>query len=122
EKAVKLKRQVKGAMTYPIAILCVAIVVVIVLLTKVIPVFENMFAEMRAGSLPAPTQVVINISKGFIANWYWFFGTGVGLIVGFTVFVRTKRGRELFDAFILKVPVIGNVLRKVVVARFTRTL
>lgn len=122
EKAVKLKRQVKGAMTYPITILIIASVVVIVLLTKVIPVFENMFLEMKAGSLPAPTQIVINISNGFIANWYWFFGGGVAFFVAFGAMLRSDKGRDVFDAFILKVPIIGNVLRKVIVARFTRTL
>jgi type IV pilus assembly protein PilC len=122
EKAMKLKRQVKGAMTYPIAIFCVAVIVVIVLLTKVIPVFENMFKEMRAGSLPAPTKFVINLSNGFLANWYWIMGTGVAVVSGFTYALRTDKGRDIFDAFILKVPVIGSVLRKVIVARFTRTL
>jgi type IV pilus assembly protein PilC len=122
EKAVKLKRQVKGAMVYPIAILCVAVVVVIVLLTKVIPIFENMFKEMKAGSLPGPTKLVISMSNGFVDNWYWFIGIFIVLIIGFTTALRTDRGREIFDSFILKVPVIGNVLRKVVVARFTRTL
>lgn len=122
EKAAKLKRQVKGAMVYPISILCVAVGVIVVLLTKVIPVFENMFKEMRAGSLPAPTKVVINLSNGFIANWYWFLIAAIVLAGAFTVMMRTEKGRDLFDAFLLKIPVIGNVLRKVVVARFTRTL
>jgi type IV pilus assembly protein PilC len=122
EKAMKLKRQVKGAMVYPIAILCVAILVVVVLLYKVIPVFKNMFVEMRAGSLPAPTQVVINISEGFMKYWYIFFGGAMAISFGFTAMMRSDKGRRAFDGFILKVPIIGNVLRKVVVARFTRTL
>jgi len=122
EKAVKLKRQVKGAMTYPIAVLGVALIVVSVLLTKVIPVFENMFKEMRAGELPGPTKVVINLSNGFIANWYIIAGVGIAAFVGFTTFVKTEKGRRIFDGFLLRIPVIGNVLRKVVVARFTRTL
>jgi type IV pilus assembly protein PilC len=122
EKAMKLKRQVRGAMVYPIAILGVAVIVVAVLLGKVIPVFQQMFKEMKAGALPAPTQVVINISEGFIKYWYLFAGGLVALIVGFTLLLRNERGRMAFDAFILKVPLIGNVLRKVVVARFTRTL
>jgi len=122
EKAVKLKRQVKGAMIYPIAILCVAILVVVVLLTKVIPVFENMFKEMKAGALPGPTKVVINISNGFLANWYWFVGAGIAVVAGFITMLRTEKGRDIWDAFVLRIPIIGNVLRKVVVARFTRTL
>lgn len=122
EKAVKLKRQVKGAMTYPITILFIAIIVVVVLLTKVIPVFENMFLEMRAGALPAPTQVVINISNSFIANWYWYIGGSITFFVSFGWALRTKKGKDIFDTLILKFPIIGNVLRKVIVARFTRTL
>jgi type IV pilus assembly protein PilC len=122
EKAMKLKRQVKGAMVYPIAILCVAVIVIIVMLWKVIPVFENMFKEMKAGALPAPTQVIINMSRGFQQYWYIYIGLLVGIIVGITVMLRTPGGRRVFDRFILKFPIIGNVLRKVVVARFTRTL
>jgi type IV pilus assembly protein PilC len=122
EKAVKLKRQVKGAMVYPIAIMCVAAGVIVVLLTKVIPAFENMFREFKGGALPAPTRLVIGMSKSFMANWYFYlFGT-IGAVVGFIGALRTDKGRELWDRFILRVPVIGNVLRKVVVARFTRTL
>jgi type IV pilus assembly protein PilC len=122
EKSVKLKRQVKGAMVYPIAILCVAILVIFVMLGKVIPVFEDMYKEFKGATLPAPTQFVINLSNGFLDHWYIFFGVIIGFIVGLTLMLRHPRGRLLFDAFILKVPVIGSVLRKVVVARFTRTL
>ena len=122
EKAVKLKRQVKGAMVYPISILGVAVIVIVIMLTKVIPVFENMYAEFKGAKLPAPTQVVINISNGFQANWYWFFGGAVVFFVLLSALLKNPKGRLFFDAFILKAPVIGSVLRKVVVARFTRTL
>jgi type IV pilus assembly protein PilC len=122
EKSMKLKRQVRGAMVYPAAILGVAIIVIVVLLSKVIPVFQAMFIEMKAGALPAPTQVVINISQGFIKYWYLFLGGTIALIVGLVLMLRNEKGRMKFDAFILKVPVIGPILRKVVVARFTRTL
>jgi type IV pilus assembly protein PilC len=122
EKAMKLKRQVKGAMTYPISILVIAIIVVVVLLWKVIPVFQNMFKEFKGGALPAPTQFVINLSEGFKHYWYIFFGVGFSIVMGFSVMLKSEGGREFFDRAILKFPVIGNVLRKVVVARFTRTL
>src|SRR5262249_41472381 len=122
EKAMKLKRQIKGALVYPIAVLCVAIVVVVVLLVKVIPVFENMFKDFGAGALPAPTQFVINISHGFINNIIPIAITLVALVVGFSWTLRTKKGRYYWDAFLLRIPIIGNVLRKSVVARFTRTL
>jgi len=122
EKAVKLKRQVKGAMTYPISVLCVAIIVIAVMLGKVIPVFEEMYAEFKGAKLPAPTQVVIDISNSFIANWYIFFGGLVGFIFFLSFMLKNPKGRKVFDRFILRFPVIGGVLRKVVVARFTRTL
>jgi type IV pilus assembly protein PilC len=88
----------------------------------VIPVFENMYSEFKGASLPAPTQVVINISNGFQDYWYIFFGGAAAFGIGLSAMLRNPRGREIFDGFILKVPVIGSVLRKVVVARFTRTL
>ena len=122
EKSVKLKRQVKGAMVYPIAILCVAAGVVVVLLAKVIPAFQNMFKEFKAGSLPAPTQFVITMSESFRHNWYIWIGGTVGIIFGFTVGLRTEKGRTMWDTLVLKLPIIGGVVRKVVVARFTRTL
>jgi type IV pilus assembly protein PilC len=122
EKADKLKRQVKGAMVYPISILCVAIGVVVIMLTKVIPTFEDMYKEFKGAILPAPTRFVIKLSNGFVDNWYIFAGVTVGFFVLLFAIMRNPRGRELFDAFILKFPVIGSVLRKIAVARFTRTL
>jgi type IV pilus assembly protein PilC len=122
EKAMKLKRQVKGAMVYPISILGVAILVVVVLLWKVIPVFQNMFKEFKAGALPAPTQFVINLSNGFKNNWYIIFGAAAALFALASMALRTDKGRDAFDAFVLKIPIVGGVIRKVVVARFTRTL
>jgi type IV pilus assembly protein PilC len=109
-------------MVYPAAILVVAIIVIIVLLSKVIPVFQQMFVEMKAGALPAPTQVIINVSEAFLKYWYLFLGVSIGLAVGFVAIMRNEKGRLAFDGFILKVPLVGPILRKVVVARFTRTL
>jgi type IV pilus assembly protein PilC len=122
EKSQKLKRQVRGAMIYPSAILVVAIIVVSVLLIKVIPIFQNMFKEMKAGSLPAPTQVVINISHAFTKYWYLFFGGIAAFLLGISAMRKTEKGADFFDAMLLRLPLIGPVLRKVVVARFTRTM
>jgi type IV pilus assembly protein PilC len=122
EKAVKLKRQLKSALVYPTVVLFVAIVVVVVMLAKVIPVFENMYKEFRGAKLPAPTQFVINLSNAFTSNWYWFAGTVFLIGFGLSSAVRTKRGRLIVDGAILRIPVVGGVLRKIVVARFTRTL
>ncbi len=122
EKAMKLKSQVKGAMVYPISILGVAILVVIGLLWKVIPVFENMFKDFGGGALPKPTQIVINMSNAFVDHVWIIMGTMGAIVFGLPAVIRTKRGREIFDKVILKSPLIGNVLRKVAVARFTRTM
>jgi type IV pilus assembly protein PilC len=122
EKAVKLKRQVKSAMVYPTVILCVALGVVAVMLGKVIPTFETMYQNFDNAALPRPTQIVIDISRSFTNNWYWYFGSVAAILVGLSAMLRSPRGREAFDAGILHVPVVGSVLRKVVVARFTRTL
>lgn len=122
EKAAKLKRRVKGAMTYPISVLGISAIVVVVLLTKVIPVFENMFKEFGGGKLPAPTQFVIDISHAMIEYLPYIIVTAIGLYAGSKWVLRTKKGRYTFDQIVLKLPVIGGVIRKVVVARFTRTM
>jgi len=123
EKAVKLKAQVKSAMFYPIAILIVAIGVIAVMLVKVIPTFEDMYKDMGGGAkLPAATRVVINMSHSFIDKWYLFVGGLVGFISFVVITRRNDRGRELWDRLLLRLPVLGPTLRKIVVARFTRTL
>ncbi|HMQ10933.1 MAG TPA: type II secretion system F family protein [Oligoflexia bacterium] len=122
EKAVGLRKKIKGAMFYPVGVLCVAAVVVAVLLTKVIPVFENMFKDFGNAELPAPTQVVINISHGFQNN-FLFIMVGIGVFIYlWKLFYRSEKGRAIFDRYILKMPVIGDLIRKVAVARFTRTM
>ena len=122
EKAAKLKGQVKSAMVYPISIMGVAVIVVTVLLVWVIPVFENMFKEFGGAALPAPTQIVINISKWTQHN-FWLLGLGVGALIAAWKWIRTNpRTVEITDDIFLKLPIFGPLLRKVAVARFTRTL
>ncbi len=122
EKAVKLKNQLKSAMYYPIGILVVAVAVIIIMLTKVIPTFEKMYREMGNAQLPSATQVVINLSHSFLDNWYIFAGSGFALVAGVAAIRRTEGGREQTDRILLRLPIIGPTLRKIVVARFTRTL
>ncbi len=122
EKAVQLKRQVKSALVYPISVLVIAAGVIAIMLGKVIPTFEEMYEEFDGASLPKPTQVVIDISHAFIDRWYIFVGIIVGLVVGMPIMLRNEKGRMVFDRLLLKVPVIGPVMRKIAVARFTRTL
>ncbi len=122
EKAVKLKNQLKSAMYYPIGILVVAIGVIAIMLGKVIPVFEKMYKDMGDAELPKPTQVVIGISHSFMAAGHIYLLVVVGLILGIIGARRTEQGREFIDRVLLRIPIIGSVLRKIVVARFTRTL
>jgi type IV pilus assembly protein PilC len=120
EKAAKLKAQIKSAMVYPAAIVVVAIVVVSVLLVWVIPIFAKMFADF-GGSLPALTQFVIDLSN--IMQKYIIFmavGAGVGVWL-LRRFYHTPAGRLKIDGMALKMPVIGDLIRKISVARFTRT-
>ena len=121
EKAAKLKSQVKGAMTYPIVTLAIAGIVLIVILVFVIPVFEDMFKDFGS-QLPAFTQMVIDASNFMKKN---IIGIIVGLVlfgIAFKQVLKTQKGREIFDDLILKLPVIGLLIRKVSVAKFTRTM
>ncbi|GAB4214100.1 MAG: type II secretion system F family protein [Sandaracinaceae bacterium] len=123
EKRVKLKRQVRGALVYPLATLAIAIAVVVVLLTWVIPAFQAMFADFGGeDSLPGPTQFVINLSQGFLDNWYIFLGLFLTVFFGVPWSYRQPWGKEFWDRASLQVPLIGPVMRKIAVARFTRTL
>jgi type IV pilus assembly protein PilC len=121
EKNEKLKRRVKGAMVYPSIVLTVAIGVTVVLLAFVTPTFEKMFKDF-GGAMPAPTQFLIDLSHGLTENWYLFLAVPIALVVAFKVFTNHPRGKELWHAFVLKAPMFGSLVRKVAVARFTRTL
>ena len=121
EKNEKLKRKVKGAMTYPTIVILVAVAVTALLLLKVTPVFEKMFSDFGS-ALPAPTQFVVDLSKFMQAYViHMVIGIIVTVVAGTTIY-RNPTGRKLVDKVSLKMPIIGDVLRKVAVARFTRTL
>ncbi len=124
EKAMKLKSQIKSAMVYPAAIVSIAAVVITVLMIWVIPVFEKMFFEMSNGkmALPGPTQLVIDLSNFLQANWYFILGAIVGSVVGIKKYYKTTQGRLAIDRLMLKLPVIGDLIRKAAVAKFTWTL
>ncbi len=121
EKAVKLKGQVKTALIYPVAVLSVAAIVVFIILWKVIPTFAALFAALGA-QLPLPTRMVIAASR-FIASYIVFIVMGLG-VLGFVLqrYYATYRGRRVIDGLLLKTPVLGDILRKIAVARFCRTL
>ncbi|RMF77045.1 MAG: type II secretion system F family protein, partial [Acidobacteria bacterium] len=121
EKIVKLRAAVRGALIYPVAVLVIAAVVVWVILTFVIPVFADLFVGLGA-RLPLPTRIVIALSN-FMRSWWWLMLGGIVLAAfGVRQYYRTYRGRRVIDGFMLKVPVIGMLLRKIAVARFCRTL
>ena len=121
EKAENLKRQIKGALMYPVITIVVAAVVVSVLLLFVVPSFETMFADMGA-ALPSLTQMVIDLSKWLQANWWIVLGIIIGTIWGTRTFYKTEKGNVVLDGLMLKLPVFGDLLTKVAVARFCRTL
>lgn len=122
EKAVKLARKVKGAFTYPVAIFVIAIGVVTLLLWKVIPTFQQMFQDMGNNALPRPTQIVIDLSDNFQANWYIYGAVAVAVFFSMRTIYRNPVGRMMVDRLALKAPIFGNVVRKASVAKFTRTL
>ena len=121
EKAVKLTGKVKGAMTYPITVIVIAVAVVAIIMIKVIPVFSQMYEGMGS-SLPYPTIVCIAISHIIINYWYLVVGLTALVVVGIKQYYKTQTGHLVLDTFILKIPVVGEMLRKVAVARFCRTL
>ncbi len=121
EKSVKLNSQVKSAMIYPVAVISIACIVVAVILWKVIPVFAALFKGLGA-ELPMPTQIVIWLSN-FIADYWWLIGIViVGTIYSLRRYHETYKGKRVLDGIILKMPILGLLMRKIAVARFCRTL
>jgi type IV pilus assembly protein PilC len=121
EKAEKLKRKVKSAMTYPIIVILVAIGVVAMLLVKVTPTFAKMFADFGS-ALPAPTQFVVDMSEWAQKYYLHVIGIIAAVVTFFVMTYKNPKGRKILDKVILMAPIIGPVIRKVAVARFTRTL
>ncbi len=121
EKAAKLKSRVKGAMVYPASVLVISFLVVAVLLLKVVPVFQKMF-ESTGHALPGPTQFLVDASE-FARSYFLFIVVGIVLlIVGFKKYYGTQSGRRTVDSLILKAPIFGPLMKKVAVAKFSRTL
>ena len=123
EKNVKLKRQVRGAMVYPSAVLVVFMIVLVILLGFVIPSFKDMFKEFGSkAELPALTKMVIAVSEAFIGNLLWIVLIVTAVSVGIVQIYKTPKGKKFFHKMFLRAPIMGPVLRKIAVARFTRTL
>jgi type IV pilus assembly protein PilC len=121
EKAVKLRAAIKSALIYPVAVVGLAMVIVAALLKWVVPIFANLFIGLGV-ALPLPTRIVIGLSN-FVGHFWWFFIVGsVAVVFGVKQIRKHPRGRYYFDAMLLKLPILGMLLRKIAVARFTRTL
>lgn len=121
EKNVKLISQVKSAMIYPVAVIVIAVLVVSVILWKVIPTFAQMFAGLGA-TLPLPTRVVIALSNGLVTYGPFIIMALAAIAFAIRAYYRTNSGRHVIDGLLLKMPILGIILRKVAVARFCRTL
>jgi len=121
EKAEKLKSQIKGAMTYPIIVVAIAIIVIAVIMVFVIPVFQDMFASFGK-ALPVPTQVVVSMSEFTKGNILYMIGGLIVFVWVFRRYAKTTSGKKNIDSVLLKLPIFGELIKKVAVARFTRTL
>jgi type IV pilus assembly protein PilC len=121
EKAVKLKSQVKGAMVYPVAVICIAGIVIAVILWKVIPTFAAMFEGLGA-QLPLPTRIVIFMSNWFVRLLPFLVIFSVAFVFLFKRYYATHAGKRVIDRIILRLPILGILMQKIAVARFCRTL
>lgn len=122
EKTEALKAKIKKAVKYPIAVVCVAIIVTVILLLKVVPTFQELFSGFGA-ELPAFTQMVIDMSEWMQAYWYIFLGSIAGAVIGFLeAKKRSQKFSDAIDAMTLKLPVVGNIVYQSTIARYARTL
>ncbi len=121
EKNMALVKKVKGAMTYPVICLCISFVVIVVMLVFVVPVFQKMFKDFNS-ALPAPTQMVVDISEFAKGNFHFIIGGLFGFVWAVKKINKTDKGKTQIDKLMLVVPIIGPLMRRVAVAKFTRTL
>ena len=121
EKSIKLKREIKTALIYPSVVISAAILVTTILLVFVIPTFAELFEDFGA-ELPLPTQIVINISNFFVKYFFVISGSFFTSLIIFFKFSKTDKGKSVLHPIYLKLPIFGDLIRKVAVARFTRTL
>jgi type IV pilus assembly protein PilC len=121
EKSMELKKKIKGAMTYPVICLAISILILVIILVFVIPVFQEMFASMGS-ALPTPTQIVVNMSDFCKANFLYLALGLFAFMYSLKKIYNTEKGRIKIDAIALRAPIVGTLVRKVAVAKFTRTL
>lgn len=122
EKMLYIKGKIKSALTYPIAVMGIAVIVTAILMIFVVPVFGEVFASFGA-ELPAPTQIVMNISDFFVNNWFYLLAGTIGSIVGIKKAIEVNvKVKNFFERTLLKLPIFGGIIRKAIVARWARTL
>ena len=120
EASSRLRKKVKGAMTYPIIVISIALCITTFLIVKVVPVFAGIFADFGA-KLPAPTQFLIDVSHFVTDYWYLIIGGIAAVIFGIRAWLKTKSGQETWDKWKLKLPVFGPLIHKICMTRFART-
>ena len=120
EASARLKKKVKSAMTYPVIVICIALLITTFLIVKVVPVFAEIFKDFGS-DLPAPTQFLIDVSDFMRNDWYFLIAILVGSFFGIRTFLRSKRGKQIWDKWKLKLPVFGPLIHKICMSRFSRT-
>src|SRR4051795_560755 len=109
EASARLRKKVKSAMTYPVIVVCIAFAITTFLIVRVVPIFGEIFADFGA-KLPAPTQFLIDVSEFMRNEWYLLIGGGLGVFFGIRTFLRSKRGKQIWDKWKLKLPVFGPLI------------
>ena len=120
EASARLRKKVKSAMTYPVIVVCIAFAITTFLIVRVVPIFGEIFADFGA-KLPAPTQFLIDLSNFVRGEWYFLVAGIGGAIFGVRAFLRSTRGKQLWDRWKLKLPVFGPLVHKICMSRFART-
>jgi type IV pilus assembly protein PilC len=120
EASARLRKKIKSAMTYPVIVICIAMAITTFLIVKVVPIFGEIFADFGS-KLPAPTQFLIDVSDFMRGEWYFLIAGIAGTIFGVRAFVRSTRGKQLWDRWKLKLPVFGPLVHKICMSRFART-
>jgi type IV pilus assembly protein PilC len=120
EASARLRKKVKSAMTYPVIVICIAMAITTFLIVKVVPIFGEIFADFGS-KLPAPTQFLIDVSDFMRGEWYFLLLGVFGIFFGIRTFIRSTRGKQLWDRWKLKLPVFGPLVHKICMSRFART-
>jgi type IV pilus assembly protein PilC len=120
EASARLRKKIKSAMTYPVIVICIAMAITTFLIVKVVPIFGEIFADFGS-KLPAPTQFLIDVSDFMRGEWYFLLLGIFGIFFGIRTFIRSTRGKQLWDRWKLKLPVFGPLIHKICMSRFART-